>query len=374
MREEILQIYRKDLWKDKRLLNPQNDIFIKRADNIQERDNEISVLNFLNSYGIENVPDVIKTDGLNIHLPTLKGIRVFELLVQLDDLYINMGMSKAYEIKRIIIERCNIRQKKIQSALIDWRRTQSSRVPYPQYKIRSIIKVLAECTNLKYDYAAVEEEIDSICKYWETVANTPFRDAAVKNMVFMTDKLSRIEYSPSEEKYIVTRNLIQNLLNNTEFWINTPIGDFDFSSCVYDTTLEDDYIGLNYHERTYMGGNIEASSLLWHGSADEKRAAVSFLIRYYRFGGRKAAYRIINPINHMVRFRYDNDCFYFQHLNPIVKSIWPSASVEIPALLSLTEQFGKRLGSCKAYKDAFYERFPNLPKEPWAGMYEKPGS
>jgi hypothetical protein len=374
MLKDILEIYKNDLWKDKRLLDPQKDVFIKQSENIEENKTEISILRHLKEVGISNVPQIIKTDGLNIYMQNYKGIRVFELLVQLDELYIKCNIDKAKYIKKIILDRCNKNQKEIQLALIDWRKNRANRKPYPQFKLNSIIKVLTECTQIMYNEKSLQYELNKINNYWAEVVNVPFRDAATKNMVFADPRLSRIEINPSKDKTLATRNIVESWINNEDFWQQTPINDFDFSSCINDTTYEDDYISLNFFERSFNGNfYVLPEDLLWTGKPDNKRAAITFLVRYYRFGGRKAAYRLLNPINHMIRFAYDDDVFYFRNLSLIMRHLWEDVDNEIPLIIELTDKIAKKLAMKTVQKDAFYERYQDAHREPWSGMRDRVG-
>ncbi|MCL2283568.1 MAG: hypothetical protein FWC26_09660 [Fibromonadales bacterium] len=372
MREEILKIYHDDLWKDKRIINPRRDIFIKYSENALEKDTEVSVIQFLHKSNIEGIPNIIKITDKEIHLSCFKGIRIFELLVQLDELK-KKGLTKAQEIKELIISRCIEKQKRIQHALFEWRKTQSIREPYPQFKLSSIIKVLAYCTKIRYNVQKTEEELKKLNYYWKTLVSVPFRDATTKNMVFCSDKLSRIEFMPTDDKTQKERDIIESKLDDDYFWNNTLIGDFDFSSCIHDTTLEDDLISIKFHERTFCGNSfVEPSDVIWFGEPNGMRAAISFYIRYYRFGGRKAAYRILNPVNHMVRFRYDTDIFYFFNLNTIMRNLWKDVDSEFPQLLDITEKLSRTLGTNREEIDSFYEIYPNANREPWDGMADVP--
>jgi hypothetical protein len=368
-REEILKIYHDDLWKDKRIINPRRDIFVKHSENTYEKNTESSVIQFLHERNIEGIPKIIEVTDKEIHLHCFKGIRVFELLVQLDELTNKKGLVKAQDIKRLIIARCIEKQKKIQRTLLEWRKTQSTREPYPQSKLNSIIKVLAYCTSIKYDVKKVENELEKLNSYWTELVSVPFRDATTKNMVFCSDKLSRIEFKPTDDKIQKERDIIESKLNDNYYWENTLIGDFDFSSCIHDTTLEDDLISIKFHERTFNANPfVEPSDVIWFGEPNGMRAALSFYIRYYRFGGRKAAYRILNPVNYIVRFRYDSDIFYFLQLNIIMRNLWKDVDNEFPQLLEITEKLSRTLGSKIAQTDSFYEAYPDANREPWDGM------
>ena len=369
--KEILHIFRNDLWKDKRLMDPQDEFFVKKSENEIEHKAEISVLQYLQDIGIDGIPKIKKTDGLDIHMSIFKGIRVFELLVILDE--ISLKFRKAIDVKKIIVDRCDERQRRIQFALKKWRESEIengvTRIMYPQNKIKKIVEVLAVCKNISYDRSGFDREMEQLICYWESVVNIPFRDATTKHMVFCDPNFQRIELDPHESK--TERNIKQiiNKLDDDLFWEKTPIADFDFSSCMYDTTMEDDYISLHCHERTFDGNTyMVPDDLLWMGAPDFKRAAISFYVRYYRFGGRKAAYRLLNPVNHMVRFENDHDDFYFKNLNSIMRNLWSSVDKEFPVLMKLTDSLSRTLGTNRAITDAFYSEYPNAFRQPWTGL------
>lgn len=375
MREETLKIFKDDLWKDKRqcLRSSNNGIFLKQSENALEHETEVSILNFMNASGIQGIPEVKRQNGLNIEMTCFNGIRVFELLVQLELIAQKDRNPLAHLRKKQILDRCAQRQKKIQQVLIEWRKEQTSRMVYPQFKLESIIKVLSDCAGIIYNEKEVTKELNKLNDYWQSVAEVPFRDATTKNMVFCSNELVRLEIDPSRTKTEKARTIIRTKLDDDSFWIDNEIGDFDFSSVIHDTTFEDDMISLNFHEHTYSGNpNIDAKDLIWHGEPDPRRAAITFYIRYYRFGGRKAAYRIINPINHMVRFHYDHDDFYFRELNLLMRNLWPDVDNEFPILMALTDKFYRQLGTKLSTMDSFYAHYPSAYREPWANMRETP--
>ena len=369
--KEILKIFHDDLWKDKRLMDPQDKIFVKKSENGIEHKTEISVLRYLTETGIDGIPEIKETKELDIHMSIYKEIRVFELLVILDGLSIKN--EKAIEVKKKIIDRCNDRQRKIQLALKEWREKEIKngqiRLKYPQDKIKKIVEVLATCKDIPLRTKEFDKEMVRLINYWETVADIPFRDATTKNMVFCDPNFQRIELEPNESKTEKNIKQVVAKLNDDVFWETTPIADFDFSSCMHDTTVEDDYISLHCHERTFNGNTyIDPKDLIWIGTPDPKRAAISFYVRYYRFGGRKAAYRLLNPVNHLVRFAYDNDDFYFKNLNSIMRNLYPPVDKEFPTLLQITEDLAKHLGTKRAVEDSFYKEYPNATRQPWEGL------
>ena len=211
--KEILKIFHNDLWKDKRLMNPQDEVFVKKSENEIEHKTEISVLRYLTEAGIDGIPEIKGTEGLDIHMSIYKGIRVFELLVILDGLSIKN--EKAIEVKKKIIDRCNDRQRKIQIALKEWREKEIKngqiRLKYPQDKIKKIVEVLATCKDIPLRTKDFDKEMAKLIDYWETVADIPFRDATTKNMVFCDPNFQRIELEPNESK--TEKNIKQVIAN-----------------------------------------------------------------------------------------------------------------------------------------------------------------
>lgn len=353
---KIVYLFKTDLWKDQRILDIDNSsgapTMIKHYDNIEELLTEVSVTRFLNSKGISGIPEIRKDAGLTAKMPYYNGIRLFNLFVELDALKSDYN-DKISQIKHMLIVRCDQRQRLIQSELINWRDTQNVRIAYPHGKLKSIVDILSYCLGIDIQEGVIESEIDEINKYWSTVVKVPFRDATSKNMILNSPKLYMDNFESDEDR---SAYLLASIKNNTYYdWVDAPIIDIDFSSCVHDTTFEDDVISLKYHERTWSGAFPLARELLWNGSPDAKRAAVTFLIRYFRFGGRKAAYRLMHPTGHRIRFKYDNDLFYFARLPQIMTNLWPECKEEYPHMIHFIETTSRYLPMQQVSTDLFLE-------------------
>lgn len=118
--------------------------------------------------------------------------------------------------------------------------------------------------------------------------------------------------------------------------LNAPIIDFDFSSCEYLTSIYDDPIGYNCHEIMWSG-TLDVEELIWYGEKSinfGKDIALSFIIRFLRFGGRKMCYHIFHPHAYKYRFKYDNEKFYFNNLNKIIIHYWPECEKCIPEFMN----------------------------------------
>jgi hypothetical protein len=211
--------------------------------------------------------------------------------------------------------------------------------------------MLCDTLEIPIDETRLERELRAIDHLWNAYATTPFRDAAPKNMLVASSELYLGAYNGEAER----RSYLVNTLDGCDEprWVNAPVVDIDFSSCCDLTTPEDDLISLRYHERTWECGPTRETPLTWDGSHDAMRAALTFLVRYYRFGGRKAAYRLLHPWGHRIRFRFDSDLFYFQKLPAILDELWPEARKDIPELLRITEALSRHLGIGRPEIDHF---------------------
>ncbi len=353
---QIVNLFKTDLWKDQRVLDIDNStgtpIMIKHYDSHEELLTEISVSHFLNSKGISGIPIIKKDEGLTARMPYYSGIRLFNLFVELDALKCDYK-DKISQIKQILISKCEQRQREIQRELINWRSTQLGRIAYPHGKLKSIVDILSFCLDIDIQEGVIEDEINAINNYWCTAVEVPFRDATSKNMILNSPKLYMDNFESDEDR---SAYLLSSIKNNTYYdWLEAQIIDIDFSSCVHDTTFEDDVISLKYHERTWGGALPSANELLWNGTPDPKRAAITFLVRYFRFGGRKAAYKLIHPSGHRIRFKYDNDLFYFSRLPQIMVNLWPECMLEYPNMMHFIETASKYLPMQQISTDLFLE-------------------
>lgn len=354
---DTVELFKKDLWKDQRKLEViRNDsnkkMLIKHYDNLEEMDSEISIINHLNNKNVDGIPQIISYGNLSTVMPYYNGIRLFNLFVELDLLTQNHN-DKISRIKRELLSKCENRQRTIQEEILIWGNQQIKRKAYPHAKLKSIVYILASCLEIEIEKSAIEKEIDDINCYWEGIVNVPFRDATSKNMILNSSKLSLENYSSDSER----ANYIRDSIIDGSYieWLHAPIVDIDFSSTLHNTTLEDDVISLKYHERTWDGVLPHANDLLWIGKSDGKRAAITFLIRYFRFGGRKAAYRLIHPTAHRIRFKYDSDVFYFRKLPMIMKSLWPECMEIYPNLMNFIEVVSRYLVATQVTTDLFLE-------------------
>ena len=84
-----IDLFKQDLWKDQRkleVIKRTDDIslLVKYYDDIEEMKTEISITNFLNHRHIEGIPIIRPYGEMSAVMPYYKGIRLFNLFVELD--------------------------------------------------------------------------------------------------------------------------------------------------------------------------------------------------------------------------------------------------------------------------------------------------
>jgi hypothetical protein len=208
-------------------------------------------------------------------------------------------------------------------------------------KTQAIVRVLADLLGIVVSDEAMRGELRLLDEVWAREASVPFRDATTKNMVLAAEDLWLGKFGSEDERSKYIGDVLTR--KQEDKWLQRPLFDFDFASCLTLSTPEDDAVSLKYHERTWLRAPQRASDVAWLRPSDARRAALTFLVRYFRFGGRKAAYRLVHPAGHAVRFRHDNDAFYFERLPGIVTRIWPDAEATIPNLLAFTRTVSRSL-------------------------------
>lgn len=350
-----LLLFKAELWKDQRRLETVIDggttYLVKHFGTEPEAALEVELLDHLaQTLVMARVPAPAAHRGTTASFPYIRGIRVFNLLVELDRLSSVEAIDCA-AIKNDIVNRCDAQQKDIQRALLTFQAGRK-RSPYPAaLKVRSIIQLLADCLGIVVHWEVLDRELGLLHELWQPWAVVPFRDATTKNMVLAASELWLGNFDSEEAR----RDFLLETLREKKCptWLEAPIVDFDFSSCAETSTPEDDPVSLLFHERTWRGTLPSADDLVWSSSPNPVRAAITFLVRYYRFGGRKAAYRMLHPTGHRIRFRHDHDSFYFRRLPALVRALWPGANASIPEILAFTEAVGRDLDDVRPEIDLF---------------------
>ena len=282
MNYNTLFLFKSEFWKDRRRIDiiPFNgtDCLLKHYDSELEMNTECSIIDYLIKNGIDHVPRIYSHDNSAALMSYHKGIRVFNLFVILDE-YSKFDPINALNIKRNILNRCEQQQRNLQRLLSNWKVAQTYREPYPSLKLKTAISILSDCLDITYDNDRMNKEIKHISDYMAQHSFIPFRDSTTKNMILACEDLFLRNYSSESEREAQIFKWIES--GKIDKLTSYPIIDIDFSSCINDTTPEDDVIGLKFHQRTWDGTMPSSSDLVWNFASDPYRAAISFIVRFY---------------------------------------------------------------------------------------------
>lgn len=369
---QVIEEFRRELWKDQRILKVietgGEQRFVKTFDHQRDAYTEGVALKLIyNELGEGYVPHVYKEESLSITMDYLKGIRVFNFFVELDNLAA-MGNDSASDVKSYLMKRCIDRQKKIQQVLYRNTSNLADQIYPVSEKIKSIIRILSEPLSLRVNWKILDKELDTLGKYWGSVSKVPFRDATIKNMVICDSNLWMGNFSSEEER---RKKIEYGLKNDSAQWKLSPIMDFDFTSVCDLTTPEDDPISIMLHERTWQGPIFNPEDLIWiEGEMEDPyRAAVTLITRYFRFGGRKLGYRLIHPRAHCTRFRYDHGEFYFQRLAPLVEKWSKDAANDFKGILKFSSIIDSVITDRLPAVDFFLSKYSGTRREYYLDMY-----
>lgn len=357
--KELITVFRDDLCKDQRKIEIIEDnkgisrtgyVMRKYSSSTQEYENEQNVISYLIKLGMDGIPKILSygknVDGeYYIDIEYFDGIRVYNVLAYLREIIQQYDVlaERAKAAYDKMIQRCLLRQKRIQEILISWAKTHKKNDIYPQKKVLNIVKLLSEVMDVDINLEELNKELEYITVEFNKIAEIPFRDSTTKNMVLYCPEMYIGNFVKDGEDIFAAdfrrKEYFKDFIGSDrfeDFIDNTPIIDFDFSSCEHLTSVYDDPIGFLCHEITWQG-MPNKSDLIWvrdNREIVDKDIALSFIVRYMRFGGRKIAYHIFHPNAYKYRFCYDNEDFYFNNLNKIILHYWSDAKKYIPQLMN----------------------------------------
>ena len=367
---DIAKYYYDDISKDKRRASTtENDKFIKCCDKT-EYDIETSILHALKQSGCKIAEPVNSIDRLKqLEMERIKGVRLFELFVVLDEIA-REGHDGALALKKKLLARCNVNQENIINELTKLENL-STLPPYPISKIKDMLLNLFHSIFMFYPNEEFNLSLDELSADAQKIydrfisyAKVPFRDSTIKNMALNIESLDGIDNIFNDEKKESMKEQIVEFLKHDSF-DNYDIIDFDFSSCKNLTTQYDDFVGLNMHESTY---NSDTEAAVIDRFAGNEEFVISLFVRYLRFAGRKRLYRVLNPTFHRVRFRYDNERFYFKKFIYLVDILMPSFKSEYPAIYALFDKLSKL-----PYVNPTFDMITTLydiDAKPWLGLWK----
>lgn len=354
VRRRDVDFFVHDLWKDSRQFTTSRpgefgkDCFLEQAAHLESK-----VITFLErELAPGSVPVVRRVEGSTVFMERISGVRLFDLIRHLKALDSVREDAKAFEALRVLIRRAGSRLALIQLSLKSLADSGElgELTPYPlELKVRELVELFIRVLGLRDLPQGWRSELVIITREWEGSQNSvPFRDATTKNMIVRIDNTERTHDLEADQ-----RETVNSLLDTMgeDYWNEVLITDVDFSSVVNLTAPEDDPISLYFHEWTAGSIGLSAESLVLDGGfgvPDSRRAAVTLMVRYLRFGGRKLAYKLINSQGFAVRFAYDNPLYYFENIRAHCAELDPTLAEQFPMLFEVFAAIARSVGGASA--------------------------
>jgi hypothetical protein len=325
------------------------DVFVKRSATAgaARREHEAFQLLYA-SAGERLVPRPRGLEGAVLYLDVVDGIRLFDLLRLLRRIAGEPAdprlAARALEACGILLGRCTARLERIQT-LLTGASVLDPPTPYPfDRKVRQLLSHLSRLLGLAPLSPALHRELDNLGRDWDRSVSLPFRDATPKNIIIADPGLAvRCSAAVGER----LSRIRERLANPDLSWFRrVDILDIDLASIEHLTTPEDDFISLLAHEISHdlpVTPPAGVAGLQARLARAPERAALALFVRYLRFGGRKASYRLISPTGFATRFRYDDAAFYFAALPAALAAIDPGFGRRNPAVLERCRAIGRAL-------------------------------
>ncbi len=305
------------------------------------------------------VPRLLGCSGSYLWLERCRGIRLYDLvrLLQQDP----GGCGSADAVIRLLLARSRQRLQRLQRHLDGWQGPAGLH-PYPlARKLAGLLRLLSRSLDLAEPSPELRLELRALQHDWRHWAVLPFRDATSKNVLVLHPDLDPSHGDRRRLDWLAHRLHTAPL----ESWHDLPMRDVDFSSLLHTTVPEDDPISLLAHQRTlpFVRWSPESFSLLPERfGIHPARASLGLIVRWFRFGGRKLAYRLVHPQASLQRFRHDDPLPYFTTLRSHANGLDPGLELRYPHLLERLEAIGEAYRRIRAHlplqPDPFLLRFP----------------
>jgi hypothetical protein len=313
VKENDLKAFEEDLWKDARKMSvgiSKGKRTIRRySDKKTPIKSELAFVRDLKQKVSFNVPEIVEFDDSFLSFEYIAGTRAFNLLVDLNRLYLAEGDSLyrtiGSKLNGILLE--DLRE--FQNLFLESHFEMGEQKIYPAAnKIEMLYGMLSSILSLE----SSPDDLKTICRIYEENSSLPFRDATPKNVVLNISRLFQKQFSDYNERLVRVRLMARS--GELDEKIHPKrIFHIDFSGCCYHCPEADDWFALQQHEGSIWLQGAEGLDLESLSIAD----LCTLFVRFSRFGGRKLAYRLLNKSGHQIRFGLDNEGYYFRTLRQI---------------------------------------------------------
>lgn len=367
--KNFVNLFLKDVYKDIRkievLKGDDNTILRRYSDGVISINDEAKFLNKLISCKNKNwsIPPILNVTDDYIDFKYIRGIRLFNFLIELRYLYLVEHSQKALYVSELIKDITTKNLINFQSLTATLDSIEYSDYPVEE-KLLSPITLLCDSSSFDYNFDEVKADLAIISKYYKSISNSLFRDATPKNIIFDEPTLYYDNFIDDADR----RNKIRNLVNNDYFnkkILSENLYHIDFSGCKYKCPKIDDFIAANIHECNIW---IPSSQFFYNDKMNDTDFLITLFVRYLRFGGRKLCYRIYNSTGHKIRFRFDYEKLYFEQLSVVVEKLTKTLDIK-GAELKKIFNYMSSLCDITIDKDYLSQYFDNSDVKYYSGLF-----
>lgn len=313
--KEDIDVFLKDIYKDIRKIEVfryGEDLILRRfSDGTVTIKDELAFLNKIEECKSRNwkIPSIKGHTNDFIEFEYIKGIRLFNFLIELRYLYLIENSKKALEVAETIKKVCLNHLLNFQniSKELDVQKT----INYPvKEKLCIPINLVCKTTNFEFNEKEIYEDLSSIEQEYNKNSSALFRDATPKNIILNISELHYNNFIDDVDR----RNFIRSNLDSDFFLevvLSKQLIHIDFTGCKYLCPPTDDLIAANLHECNFW---LPSSQFYYNDNIGNYEFNVTLFVRFLRFGGRKLLYRLLNQTGHRIRFRFDYERMYFDEL------------------------------------------------------------
>ena len=336
-RDTVL-FFKGEFWKDVRRLevgaDAEGDTLQRYSDGVTSIQDELSWLTSLSrSLSKARIPEVLRATDDYIEFRYIKGLRAFNLLVDLKSIHETTGNAKASELALRLLSVLNSHLVEIRECAEKSSMT-SDCIPYPyEEKARNTFVLLSSVLCLGPLAEEVLGDIRRLCDLAKAKATAPFRDANPKNVILEIPHLHLERYHSADDRSemiltMLSNGVLDGLVEEEHLY------HVDFSGFRYLCPPCDDCVCLNHHETTCWLNNGTA---LCHKGRTHVTIMATALLRFVRLGGRKVAYRLLNPSGYNVRHAHDNERYYFERMRDWIETLSRAGVIQGRQWLILNE-------------------------------------
>ncbi|MCP4754226.1 MAG: hypothetical protein GY866_25345 [Proteobacteria bacterium] len=364
-----LKLFIQDLWKDARQLEVEtingSPVIRRYSDSNVSIAEEFAFLQRLRGIVSIKIPEIVAHDENHICFQYIVGTRVFNLLMDLKELYQLDSDIGYFDVCLQLKQELQENLGEFQAAVAKDPLLTKIKKRYPAEK--KVLNVYRLLTSILPDLVFSDdlaEDLNGIIRVYTEHSSLPFRDATPKNAILSIPALFQRNFSSKKERLsavaaMVKSGELKHLITKERVY------HIDFSGCLFLCPVSDDWIALKQHEATqWLSGNSSACS-----DEDDAVELCTKFVRFTRFGGRKLAYRFLNRSGHAIRFGRDNERYYFaaleeicarlreleivehRRLTDVVNSLSLACSYQAPT--DYLHDFMKEAGTIKYYSDIY---------------------